>query len=73
LTVFEAEAAGLEVGEYELDAPALGVVERGEIAWSLGMARIHSSSWPGSWVKPTIVRTRRCCTDPAIGGVSGPA
>ena len=36
LAVLETEAAGLEVGEHRLDAPAPCVVERGEVAWSLG-------------------------------------
>ena len=36
LAVFQAEAAGLEVGEHRLDAPAPRVVERGEVAWNFG-------------------------------------
>src|ERR1700712_2530164 len=35
LAVFKAEAAGLEVREHRLDAPAPCVGKRGEVAWSL--------------------------------------
>src|SRR3982750_3934990 len=72
LAVLEAEATGFEVREHRLDAPTPGVVERGEIARGLGhgdnpgLLVAGDSSWPGSWMKPTLVRTRRAVSSTPV-------